>query len=216
MSGKDLRGGGGSMSTAELERESTETLARLMRRPLTPEELDAFDHHDVAWILSKRGLEGLEILVGQLGARDEAILRAAIFGVTASPGGAVVYYERIVELCDDERPGVVTEAVYGFAHARVRHARAKIDELSKHPAGSVRGAVIHYVARTDPRRGYARALEAIRDPEPIVRECAADALDDLGRPEAIPALKALVDDSTSSVRQAARTAIENLSRLRGR
>ena len=52
--------------------------------------------------------------------------------------------------------------------------------------------------------------DALSSSHPIVRENAIDELDELDCKEALPRIRTLLDDPDKNVRQAAKTAIENL------
>jgi HEAT repeat protein len=201
------------MDRRDLEKESVEKLAERLGQPLSSGEEDDFGYDDIAWALSKRGRLGLEALARYLDAPAEHAVRAAILGISVSLGGPEKYEARLVGFLDDPRDGVVKEALRALGHGRLLAARPKVEALARHASQHVRGAVLDYFADVDPDEGYERALEALRDPDIIVRECAADVLDDLGRPEAIPALEALVDDPAPDVRAAVRGALENLRSL---
>ena len=63
-----------------------------------------------------------------------------------------------------------------------------------------------------PNKALPLLIEALKDPDFIVRENAADELGELYEVEAIPYLHQLLRDSHPHVRQAAQTAIEMLER----
>jgi HEAT repeat protein len=203
------------MDRRDLEKESVEKLAQRLEQPLSSGEEDDFGYDDIAWALSKRGRLGLDVLARYLVAPAEHTVRAAILGISLSLGGPEKYEARLVGLLEDARDGVVKEAIRALGHGRLLSSRARIEALAGHASQHVRGAVLDYFAEVDPDEGYERAIAALRDPDIQVRECAVDLLDDLGRPEAIAALEALVDDPAPDVRAAVQSALENLRSVTG-
>lgn len=66
------------------------------------------------------------------------------------------------------------------------------------------------MSRLHPDKAYPLLIEALKDPDFIVRENAADELGELDGAEAIPYLRPLLVDSHPDVQQAAQTAIAML------
>jgi HEAT repeat protein len=85
--------------------------------------------------------------------------------------------------------------------------------LRTHPSAYVRGSVLRYMSRYDPRIGAVMLVEALDDPDYIVRENAVDELDQLGVVEAIPRIRERLADDHPDVQRAAATALENLQSL---
>jgi hypothetical protein len=201
------------MSSSELDDEPLEALVRRFEREISGDEEPFIDHDDIALAMSKRGPHGQIALLKFLGDRDERRLRAAIFGLSVSPAGMVLYAHDTLPFLDDARSTVVMEVVYGLARARVKGCAEKVLPLTTHPSQFVRGAVLAYAASVDEGDGYERAIAGLSDPAYIVREVAADVLSELDRPEAIDSIRPLLVDDHADVRAAARSAIESLTRV---
>jgi HEAT repeat protein len=83
--------------------------------------------------------------------------------------------------------------------------------LLHHPDPYVKGSVLRYLSQLCPEKAIAELLDALNDSHFIVRERAVDELGELSAAETIPFIRPLLNDPHPHVRQAARTAIDNLS-----
>ena len=77
----------------------------------------------------------------------------------------------------------------------------------------VRGSVLRFMSEFYPERAVGLLIDALNDAHFIVRENAADELGELEAVEALPFLRAKLEDPHPDVRQAAETAIEMLEPL---
>jgi HEAT repeat protein len=105
---------------------------------------------------------------------------------------------------------VVAEAIDSLGRIGAGDALERVARLQQHGDPFVRGAVLRFLRRTVPERVKPLLLAALSDEAYIVRENAVDELDELGDPSVIPAIRPLLDDPHPHVREAARTAIEDL------
>lgn len=75
---------------------------------------------------------------------------------------------------------------------------------------ALRFYAVQLMAFSDDPRAVPHVLDALTDPDPMVRAEACRALEDLSAREAIPALRSRTEDLDAAVREAARDALEAL------
>jgi HEAT repeats len=121
------------------------------------------------------------------------------------------YHEKLQPLLQDSRELVVAAAVEGLAAIKVRSLRENILQLLTHPSPYVRGSVLRYMSKLFPNEAPPLLIKALKDPHYIVRENAIDELDDLDYYQALPDIRPFLHDQHEDVRQAAETAVENLT-----
>ncbi|MBA2285554.1 MAG: HEAT repeat domain-containing protein [Ktedonobacteraceae bacterium] len=144
---------------------------------------------------------------------DEPQLCAAIWVLSLQPEGPW-YREKLRTLLQDSRGQVVASAVGGLARISARDLSETVLRLQTHPSPYARAGVLVYMSRLFPNEAPPLLIAALKDAHPIVRESAIDELDDLGYYQALPAIRPLLYDQPDPVRQAARTAVKNLTVLR--
>jgi HEAT repeat protein len=181
-----------------------------------PEEEVPLWLDEVAVALAARGQEGLDALLQRLPATDEPRLRAALLALSFLPEEVKEKNRAGLEglllpLLQDPRPDVVAAAVDALTEVGGEAAGERVLPLLEHPAAEVVSSALRFLARRAPLEVSKPALlRALESPESLVRENAADELDDLGCVEALPRLRRLLDDEDEDVRQAARTAVSHL------
>lgn len=176
----------------------------------TPEDEKELYLSEVAHQIAAVGKLGIEFLLAQLpdadGSRKLAALAALATYAPNHPELRTVFRSYL----GDEQPMAVAEAVDGLALTCDRDSVDEVLALKNHSSPFVRGSVLRYLAKLFPERAKPVLFAALHDPHYIVRENAADELDELDDPEAIPHLRPLIRDPNPDVRQAARTAVANL------
>jgi hypothetical protein len=176
---------------------------------------------EVALRLVRKGKEGWSYLWQVMYLVDADRLRAVIFGLTVpfsrTPPAVSLdeaerqaLCERLAAFLAHSNEHVIMEAVDGLRLARATHLSERVLLLAEHPSPYVRGAALRFVAGLHPVDAFQRLVDGLQDAHFIVRECAADALGELGSPAAIPHLRPLLHDLHPHVRQAVETAINDL------
>ena len=197
----------------EFEGLSTQDLMAAFEGP--PPEGDnyaAYYYTEIAHELGTRGTGDVQgFLSEKLLEENIPKVRGAIFGLARLSGAKSWLPEKIVGFLEDSRPDVVAESIWALSHLRFRLALQQIQSFCEHDSPLVVGAALHILARQYPKEAVSILLDALENSHHIVRETACDELDDLGIIDAIPSLKKLLNDPHEDVRQAATTALENLS-----
>lgn len=110
----------------------------------------------------------------------------------------------------DGRPLAVMEAIDGLRLLSAQESLRDVVSLKSDRSPFVRGAVVRFVAAFDRVTAREIVRVALADSHYIPRESAVDVVDELGLTELVPTLQAMLNDKHPDVRQAAKTAIENL------
>lgn len=175
---------------------------------------------EVASLIRNQGKAGITFLLDEIGRASADRLRAILFALTRQPK---LRHPALLDLLRsslrDERPLVVAEAVDGLWSQGKRNMTYEVLSLQNHSSPYVRGAVLRFVSHLTPRCAPLLLIAALKEPDPIVRQNAVDELHRLGVTGAIAHLRPLLQDEDPDVRQAARTAVEDLewaARERGR
>lgn len=196
------------------------TLEELVTRFHGP-SIDQDFYSEVAFQIRAKGKAGNDILWKEFDfSLDEERLGAIIFALSYPANDAknvpiddstnTEFRDRLLTLLHDNRPSICAGAIDALTRLDEMSSIDAVLELYQSPSPLVRGAVLRYVARLHPKLAKQYLLESLQDPNYIVRENAIDELDDLDATEAIPYIQPLLMDEHPHVRQAARTAIENL------
>lgn len=181
-------------------------------------------YSEIAWRLRQHSEMGNTALWNEIGKANMEQLRAILVALTAPvtvhPQFKPLGHQRLLELrnllktcLDYTEPLIIAEAIDGLTHLGEKDVLNHVLSLRTHPSPFVRGSVLRYMARLWPERSFQLLIEALNDPQFIVRESALDELGELGRPEAIPHIQPYLADEHPDVRQAAQTAIENLTQI---
>ncbi|MGW0007282.1 HEAT repeat domain-containing protein [Nocardia grenadensis] len=200
--------------TAEEMRESLVGLStiELAARWSVGDEYDDY-YEAVARELYAQGEPGVEVLTQELAGHRVPQLRAALTVLAMHQGSEPAFVEKVKLLAGDSEPVIAGDAIRLLGSLGVTELGERIRGLGDHPSPFVRASVLDYLARAEPELAYPALVQGLRDSDYVVRETAVDALDDLDSTEAIPAIEPLLEDPHEDVRQAARTAVDN---LRGR
>jgi HEAT repeat protein len=197
----------------ELDNLSLEQLRARFHGRAPHDEEDLY-FSEVAHKIAVFGEPGIQVLLNQLSSPDPTRRWAALAALATSarehPDLSAVFR---THLRDDE-PAMVAEAIDGLGLAGDREAEDAVLALRAHPSPYVRASVLRYLRRLFPERAKPLLVEALGDPDCLVRENAADELDELDDPSAVPNLVRLLKDPVADVRQAAITAVEGLERRR--
>jgi hypothetical protein len=200
----------------ELEGHSLEELLETLDSGAVgaPQGERAFWLQEAARLVAERE-GGLDLLLERLQGGDEDRLRAILLGLSFIPPATLAgRREEVGQLLlahtQDPRPLIVAEAVDSLRHLGYAEAQAQIAPLLRHSSPHVVGAVLRFLSRYDPEAARPLLLDALRSPDPIIRQNGIDELDELGCVEALPAVRLLLTDPDEDVRQAAQTAVANL------
>ncbi len=169
-------------------------------------------YEEVVQHIAAQGTPGLSYLknVVEEARMDVPQLRAAIWILT--PQEEVSWYhEQLQTLLQDSRELIVAAAVDGLAAIKARDLRENILQLLTHPSPYVRGSVLRYMSKVFPNEAPPLLIQALKDPHYIVRENAIDELDDLNYYQALSDIRPFLHDQHEHVREAAETAVENLT-----
>jgi hypothetical protein len=172
-------------------------------------------YDEVAQRIRQHGDMGIGVLLGKMSKARMNQLRGVITWLTYSLPEQVELQEwlrgKLYEYLQDRHPLIIMDAVDGLRIMGDKTIRKKILALRKHPSPYVRGAVLRYITELAPTTAPTLLIAALRDAHHIVRECAIDGLDDLRKTSAVSRIRPLLKDRHPHVRQAAETAIRNLT-----
>lgn len=185
------------------------SVAELMARWSVGDEYD--DYYElIALALSEQGAPGIEVLERELDGRRVPQIRAALTVLEIHRGHDPEFVEKVEWLAGTSEPLVAGDAIRLLGFLGVTAPEELIRGKLNHPAPFIRAAMLDHLARTQPRSAYPALVRGLADSDHIVRETAVDALDDLGSTDAIASIEPLLQDPDENVRQAARTAVDNL------
>jgi HEAT repeat protein len=171
---------------------------------------DVLYYSELAYQIGAHGGPGIHFLREGLDSWDALQLGGAIGALSKPLRRDVRFRTFLYGRLSDRRPLIVMEAIDDLRFRRDHKALQEISQLLRHSSPYVRAAVLRYLRGHDSLNAYPILIEALHDPSHIVRSQAADSLDELGKMEAMPHLLPLLADSHPHVRQAVRTATENL------
>ncbi len=188
--------------------------------PLDGPEYATAYYQEVALLIAQQGADGAAYLLGVLEDfnLDTDRLRSALMALTQlQPEHLPTERQTLRQLLSrylyDQRPLIIAEAVDGLWRQNIKDARDAVLRLQAHPSPYVRGSVLRYISRLFPSEAVPLLVDALRDDSSIMRENAVDELDWLGAADALSALRPLTGDPDPQVRQAAETAVANLSAM---
>ncbi|MGI9289412.1 MAG: HEAT repeat domain-containing protein [Pseudomonadales bacterium] len=139
-------------------------------------------------------------------------LRAAIFGMGLGQNSGQLN-ELLKSYLGNNNELVVAEAIDALRNLKNIYMWDEVKKLASHESSYVRGAVLRYVSHTLPNdEAYPILVAGLNDPHFIVRENSIDELARLGSGAACQHIHPLVNDRHPDVRQAAKSAIEALSK----
>jgi HEAT repeats len=196
----------------ELDNLNLTKLINCFHKNLSAHESDNFTYFgEVALRIRQQGKVGIDFLLEELDKANLDQLRGIILALTFPPPveHAALRDKLLSYLCD-QRPLIVADAVDGLRFLGATDAADAVLPLRTHPDPYVRGSVLRFISHLFPLSAPTVMLEALQDPDYIVRENAIDELDELGVTEAIPYIRPFLSDPHHDVVQAAKTAIRNL------
>lgn len=166
-------------------------------------------YEEVARSILAKGDPGYRYLLAQVDHADTPRLR----GILAALGAAKQHRQELepflVSFLGDQRALIVAEAIEALRDLTVGRVAEKVLPLAGHQSPYVRSSVLRYISHLGGRSSSEKLIAALADPHPVVRQTAVDELGELGIVEALPKLTDLLEhDSDPDVREAARTAVE--------
>lgn len=172
-------------------------------------------YEEVVEHIVAQGADGLSYLkrVVEEARIDVPQLCAAIWILSLQPEEPW-YREKLHTFLQDSRERVVMCAVDALATIGARDISEEILRLRTYPSPYARASVLRYMSKLFPNEAPPLLIEALKDPHFIVREEAIDQLDDLNYYQALPDIRPFLYDQPADVRQAARTAVKNLTVIR--
>ena len=199
---------------SELEHLSlSELIARFHGAPLEGEEYAYTTYSEVALLIRESGSAGVEFLWKEAKKADTTRLRAILLALTQPPLEEPAIKKWLLSLLQDKRPLIVAEAIDSLTRQAEADTLQQVLPLLKHASPYVTGSVLRFMSEFYPERAIPLLIEALNDAHFIVRENAADELGELEAVDALPFLRAKLEDPHPHVRQAAETAIEMLESL---
>lgn len=164
-------------------------------------------YSEVALLISEKGKAGISFLQSQIDKADTARLVAILFSLAEPLQEDRKFRDLLVSYLEDKRPMVVAQAIDSLGKIGAKDIEEQILALREHPSPYVRGSVLRSMTRLDEDKAFPLLIDALKDPDFIVQENAADELGELGLSEAIPYLRSSLEDTCADVRQAAEMVI---------
>lgn len=205
---------------SEVRRAAVETLGRLGNRSSVPVLLDALADGDAAVrALATRALRRIgdarliPALVGMLSDSDAAVRMATVEALRGFKDPRAV--TALIAALSDHEPSVRAMATRKLASLKdLSSATAALVQLLRDPSAWVRETVIEVLMSRRVGEAVPALIAALSDKEPTVRALAAQALGELGSPDAEPAvldgLRKAARDTVPMVRTAAVNALGDL------
>jgi HEAT repeat protein len=182
--------------------------------PIIPEESELY-YQEIAFLIREKGDTGNQFITNFLLDkrnlddldRIQAVLRFPPLSKNKSVS------EFLIQCLEDHRPKIISLSIDALSCIQNSSAFERILPFKSHENPYVRGSVLRYLSKLYPDTAYPLLIESLQDSHYIVRENAIDELDEMCDIKATPYIKALMNDAHPHVRQAAKTAFENLSNL---
>lgn len=197
----------------------SELIARFHGAPLEGEEYGYTYYSEVALLIRQSGSAGVEFLYpkgmiwNEAKQADTIKLRAILLALTQPRLEQPALRDWLLSLLQDKRSIIVAEAIDSLTRQGEADTLEQVLPLLKHASPYVRGSVLRFMSEFYPERAVPLLIEGLNDAHFIVRENATDELGSLCAVEALPFLRAKLEDPHPHVRQAAETAIEMLEPL---
>jgi HEAT repeat protein len=195
-------------------------VARFLGDPPEPDDTNYFYYDEVACVMRRYGEIAINYLIQQfdqvdLSQRKSAILTALTFPPPIDRPEVLHLLRKSLE---DEEPSVIRDAIDGLWLLKVREDLDRVLALKEHSDPRVQGGVLRYISRLFPDRAFPMLIEATQHPHYIVRQNAANELDEMALSEeqwreAEPHLRRLLEDESEGVRDAAKWALFPLEDL---
>lgn len=170
---------------------------------------------DVAVQIAESGPTGVRFLITSIDNASEWRMRAILLGLSAVKKPTPRLRKEICEIglrfLQDDRPLIVAEAIDLLNRLGCTDERDTIVQLTSHTSPFVVGSVLRYLAQHDREAAIPLLEKALTSRQSIIRQNAVDELDNLNCRQSLAAIRRLIRDSNRDVRQAARTAVKNLT-----
>ena len=138
-------------------------------------------------------------------------LKGAIFGLGFTKNKSDRLYTLLKKFLMHEDPMVVSETIDSLNNLECKESIVDVNSMLNHSSPYVRGALLRYVRKIFPEEtAFDYLKEALNDDSFIVRENAIDELSELSRGDILSLITPFTEDVSEDVRQAAKTAIDNL------
>ena len=162
------------------------------------------DFYDVvACNMAKSNREYFEAFLPELSGDR---LRAAICGFGLS-GITIKNIENYLDYSDEK---VISAAIDAMRRTNKKRYWSKIEPLLNHESPYVRGAVLRYTRQTLKKESLQLLLDALKDPDEIVRTNALDELEGIATPNLRLKIMPFLEDESPSVRAAALSLLNSL------
>ncbi len=190
-----------------------ELILSLQSDPPDGEDVAVGYYTEVAQHIAQQGAIGTEFLLQYMAKANSDQLRAILYGLSSNSLIPLDFHEQIQSYLYHQDPLIIAEAIDALNRQEISIDLSAIKPLQEHSSPYVRGAILRFISRQYPQQAFLMLVEALSDPDFIVRENAVDELGELGLVEAIPKLQPLLQDSHADVRQATQFAIEMLEAI---
>jgi len=163
-------------------------------------------------IIAKGGESGYRYLLSRIASADTPRLRAILYALAIVKDHRHEVRAILTRYLEDGNDLIVSEAIEGLTHIGDKNSYDRITAFLDHPSPYVRGSVLRYLAKIDSAQAMTRLKAALADPHYIVRESAIDEIDELEMTKLVrrEIEQLRVNDPHQDVRDAAKTAIENI------
>jgi HEAT repeat protein len=172
-------------------------------------------YEEVAFALSRHGQMGVEFLLNHLKYSNRFQVRGILFGISVSNSKELSSTIRETlqhyMMASNKMPLVKAAAIDGLRQLHESNYLGEILKLTSHKSSHVRASALRYISHINREIAIPKLMQGLSDKHYIVRETAIDELDDLDEISAIDSIKLLIHDHNPAVRQAANTAVKNLS-----
>jgi HEAT repeats len=186
--------------------ELEELILRWHGVPIDGDEYAIGYYDELAFLICKSA-SGVTALIKEISSSDLPRLSAILNHLP--PNLSAI---RTLDYLQDDRPLIVARAIDRL-QVEGADVLEQVLSLKSHPSALVRSAVLRFVSKQTPQSAPPLLIDALQDPDYLVRMSAVDELDELPYVEAIPYIQPLVSDPHHYVQEAAVSAIENLSSL---
>jgi HEAT repeats len=197
----------------ELENLDINTLIQKWNSQPTISDESELYYQEIAYLIREKGEIGsrfiANFLLDERNLDDEVRIQAALRFLPLYKNKNI--NEFLFRCLDDNRSKIVFLAIDALSYIQDSSAFERILSFKEHENPFVRGSVLRYLSKLYPDTAYPLLIEALQDSHYIVRENAIDELDEMQDVRAIPYIEPLVHDVHPHVRQAAQTALKNLS-----
>jgi HEAT repeat protein len=191
-----------------------ELIEKWNSQSIIPEESELY-YQEIAYLIREQGDVGNQFLANFLldkrNLEDENRIQAALRFPPLSKDKDINDF--LLQCLSDQRPQIIFLAIDALCYIQDLSVLERILSFRGHSDPHVRGSVLRYLRELYPDTAYSFLIDSLQDSHYIVRDTAIDELDELQDIRAIPYIEPLVNDAHPYVRQAAQTALKNLSSL---